>query len=159
MDDFTLRDLPASERLTAGDDPARAGRWISTRQYQTLYGFNIKTIRKACRDGRLKYKIDGKRIYVWDPAQVFTGADPLENVPFIKMDEIAKLLNLTRRCVTYYAQHNIIKTVWIGGRRYTTIQEFRKLIARRANNRGAGRKKHTRESVIDFVREKLREKP
>lgn len=151
----TLLNLPVAEKPLEGDDPAKPGRWISVRQYQILYGYDARTIRSACYDGRLKYQRRGNRLLVWDSAEVFPGGEPVENVPFIKMSEVAAILNCTVRYVRYCVTRRQLKAVRAGGRMYTTISELRKMIERHANSRKGKRKTHMRDAVINLVKQRL----
>lgn len=152
---ITLLNLPVSEKPLEGDDPAKPGRWISTEQYHILYGHTVKTIRRACHDGRLKYKVENRRFLVWDSAEVFTGEDPIENVPFIKLTEVAAIIQCTPRAVRYRAKSGTIKVIRVGGRMYTTISEVRRLIKVRENAHQGKRKSRLRDAIINLVKQRL----
>ena len=144
---------------------ARLEKWLSIADFCALYGFNRQTIYKAIKEDRIKWKMatpGGSKFkgrLVLDDPSVFEGKTPIEAVAFVKIEEVAEIIGISSRAITYYITRGDVKAVKVGpnqGQRYyLPISSIRKIISMRANFRKGKRRKRTRQAIVELVRHKL----
>ncbi len=138
-----------------------AGRWLTLNQFALLYGLSYDTAKKLVRRGQLPARRFGKEWRIFDEGMKL-AIGPMRNSEdmfMLRTPEVADLLGISTDGVKKLRKRGSIKFRVLGGRRFYTLSEVRRILAERQLGKRGVKKKDYRPGIVRWARKKLNQPP